>query len=44
VRKDYKVLEVDTSRLPVEFGQPAQGRSDVAVLVATTVIGCWVGA
>ena len=44
VRKDYKVLEVDISHLPARFGQPPQDRSDVAVSVATTLMGCWVGA
>jgi len=44
VRKDYKVLEVDISHLPMQFGDPPQDRSSVAVSVATTVMGCWVGA
>ena len=44
VRKDYKVLDVDISHLPVQFGDPLQDRSAVAVSVATTVMGCWVGA
>jgi hypothetical protein len=44
VRKDYKVLDVDISHLPAQFGDPLQDRSDVAVSVATTVMGCWVGA
>jgi len=44
VRKDYKVLDVDISQLPMQFGDPLQDRSAVAVNVATTVMGCWVGA
>jgi hypothetical protein len=44
VRKDYKVLDVDISHLPVQFGDPLRARSDAAVSVATTVMGCWVGA
>ncbi len=43
VRKDNKVLEVDTSRLPTEFGQPPQHPNAVALTIATTVMGCWTG-
>jgi hypothetical protein len=44
VRKDYKVLYVDTSRLPVAFGQPPQDQSDNALSVAATIMSCWSGA
>lgn len=44
LRKDYKVLVVDTSQLPNKFGSPAQSKKDVAIGVALTVLGCWTGA
>ena len=44
VRKDYKVLLVDTSRLPAQFGSPPQTRSEVATNVAAAIMGCWTGA
>ena len=44
VRKDYKVLDVDISHVPAQFGDPLQDRSAVALSVATAVMGCWVGA
>jgi hypothetical protein len=44
VRKDYKVLLVDTSGLPEQFGAPLRARSNVAVGVGVTVLGCWTGA
>ena len=44
VRKDYKVLLVDTSGLPDEFGARLMARSNVAVGVGVTVLGCWTGA
>jgi hypothetical protein len=44
LRKDYKVLVVDTSGLPSQFGSPAQAKKDVAIGVALTVLGCWTGA
>jgi hypothetical protein len=43
VRKDYKVLLVDVSGLPQEFGIPASPRGDDAVNVAFTVMNCWTG-
>jgi hypothetical protein len=43
VRKDFKVLHVDVSKLPQKFGQPLQDRSDVALSVAATVMTCWTG-
>jgi hypothetical protein len=44
LRKDYKVLLVDTSGLPKQFGSPPQTTKDVAIGVALTVLGCWTGA
>jgi hypothetical protein len=44
VRKDYKVLEVDASGLPSQFGSPPTLRSDDAINVAATIMGCWTGA
>jgi hypothetical protein len=44
VRKDYKVLLVDISGLPAQFGAPPQTRADVAVKVAATIMDCWTGA
>jgi hypothetical protein len=44
VRKDYKVLLVDVSKLPASFGVPADPREDVAVNVGVTIMGCWTGA
>jgi hypothetical protein len=44
LRKDYKVLVVDTSGLPDNFGSPPQPRKQIAVGVGITVLGCWTGA
>jgi hypothetical protein len=44
VRKDYKVLRVDVTRLPAQFGRPPSPRSTFAADVAITVLGCWTGA
>jgi hypothetical protein len=44
VRKDYKVLLIDVSKLPASFGVPADQRADVATNVAVTIMGCWTGA
>ncbi len=44
LRKDYKVLLVDTTRLPVPFGSGFSTRAQVAVGVGITVLGCWTGA
>jgi hypothetical protein len=43
VRKDWKVLLVDTTTLPPQFGVPATSSADVAVTVADVVLGCWAG-
>ncbi len=44
VRKDWKVLSVDVSRLPAQFGQPPQSAADAALSVAATILSCWSGA
>jgi hypothetical protein len=44
VRKDYKVLLVNISRLPSQFGVPPYSRGDIALIVAETIMNCWTGA
>ena len=44
VRKDYRVLFVDDSQLPAQFGKPLSPRQDVSLSVAATIMGCWTGA
>ena len=44
VRKDYKVLLVDTSGLPDRFGPFSANRAKTAIDVGVTVLGCWTGA
>jgi hypothetical protein len=43
VRKDFKVLTVDVSKLPANFGVPSATRGDVAQNVAATIMSCWTG-
>jgi hypothetical protein len=43
VRKDWKVLTVDTSGLPAQFGRPPTSRGDVAVTIADLILACWAG-
>jgi hypothetical protein len=43
VRKDWKVLLVDTSGLPAQFGVPPTSSGDVAVTVGDIILGCWSG-
>ena len=43
VRKDWKVLLVDSAGLPAQFGQPPTSSGDVAVTVADVILGCWSG-
>ena len=43
VRKDWKVLLVDISGLPGQFGVPATTRGDVAFTIADVILGCWAG-
>jgi hypothetical protein len=44
VRKDWKVLYIDVSRLPTAFGQNSLDHRKTAVSVAFVLLGCWVGA
>ena len=44
VRKDWKVMYVDVSQLPPQFGQPPQAAPDAALSVAATILTCWSGA
>ncbi len=43
VRKDSKVLLVDVSGLPAEFGQPPTTSGNVALTVADVILACWSG-
>ena len=43
VRKDWKILTVDISGLPAQFGRPPTSRGDVAVTVADVILACWSG-
>ncbi len=43
VRKDWKVLLVNTAGLPAQFGQPPTSSGEVAVTVADVILGCWDG-
>ncbi len=43
VRKDWKVLLVNISGLPPQFGRPPTGPTDVAYTVADLILGCWDG-
>ena len=43
LRKDYKVLVVDTSDVPEPFGAGFATRDQVAVGVGVTLLGCWTG-
>ena len=43
VRKDWKVLLVDITGLPAQFGVPPTSAADVAVTVGDVILGCWAG-
>jgi hypothetical protein len=43
VRKDWKVLLVDDSGLPMQFGVPPTSSGSVAVTVGAVILGCWAG-
>jgi len=43
VRKDWKVLVVDVSSLPPQFGNPSAPPDNVALTVANVILGCWHG-
>ena len=42
-RKDFKVLLVDVSALPPEFGKPPAPPAAVSRTIATVIMGCWSG-
>ena len=42
MRKDYKVLLVDVEGIPQQF-LPLMKKSDAAINVAVTIMGCWSG-
>jgi hypothetical protein len=44
VRKDFKVLLIDVTKLPASFGVPADTRANVATNIAALIMGCWTGA
>ena len=43
VRKDWKVLTVDISGLPGQFGSPPISSGETAQTVADVILGCWDG-
>ncbi len=43
VRKDWKVLLVDISGLPSQFGSPPTSSADVGYTIADLILGCWSG-
>jgi hypothetical protein len=43
VLKDSEVLTVDATALPAVFGSNDQRRTDLAVEIASDVLGCWTG-
>lgn len=43
VRKDWKVLLVDTSALPPGFAAAGSASPNVAETVAATILACWAG-
>jgi hypothetical protein len=44
VRKDYKVMLVDISKLPPKFGAYGETRDNIALDTASTILSCWTGA
>jgi hypothetical protein len=44
VRKDFKILLIDVTKLPAMFGVPTETRGDAAINVAQTIMSCWTGA
>jgi hypothetical protein len=43
VRKDFKVLKVDVSKLPTSVGAESISRAEAANVVAQVIMGCWTG-
>jgi hypothetical protein len=44
LRKDTKVLLVDVSHLPAQFGKSGSPPSEIAQAVGRAILGCWTGA
>lgn len=43
VRKDFKVLLVDMSKLPQQFGLPVDSHENIALNAASAIMDCWTG-
>ncbi len=43
VRKDFKVLRVDMTRMAAYFGRPPLSRAAAGIRVAQVIMGCWTG-
>jgi hypothetical protein len=43
VRKDFKVLRIDATGLPAQFGQPPMSRAEAARRIASDIMTCWNG-
>lgn len=43
VRKDFKVLRIDATGLPAQFGQPPMSRAEAARRIASDIMDCWNG-
>ncbi len=43
VRKDWKILLVNSAGLPAQFGQPPTSSDAAAQAVADVILGCWDG-
>jgi hypothetical protein len=43
VRKDWKILLVDISRVRGEVGSPPRPPGEVAIYLAQVILGCWAG-
>jgi hypothetical protein len=43
VRKDNKVLVVDVTKLPAQFGSPPQTHLQASTTIAVALLGCWTG-
>jgi len=43
VRKDWKVLLINSAGLPPQFGQPPTSSRAVEQSVAEVILGCWDG-
>jgi len=43
LRKDFKVLTLDVSKLPRSVGTAPVSRADAGASVAQLIMGCWTG-